>query len=63
MVHGGPRSAMAEGLTRPRARGRSGERELTVSWGKGGGAPGGVLTEGFGDRFDGEERSVAVKGK
>jgi hypothetical protein len=37
-VHGGPRTVAAEGLTGARARGRSDEWDLTVSWGKGGGA-------------------------
>jgi hypothetical protein len=40
-VHGGPRAAAAEGLTGAHTRGRSGERGLIMSWGKGGGAPGG----------------------
>jgi hypothetical protein len=34
-VHGGPRAAVAEGLTGAHARGHSGERELAVSWEKG----------------------------
>jgi hypothetical protein len=34
-VHGGPRVAVAEGLTGAHARGHSGERELAVSWEKG----------------------------
>jgi hypothetical protein len=39
-VHGGPQAAAAVGLTGARAWGRSGERELAVSRGKGGGALG-----------------------
>jgi hypothetical protein len=35
-IHGGPRAAAAQGLIRAHTRGRSGEWELTVSWGKGG---------------------------
>jgi hypothetical protein len=35
-VHGGPRVAVVEGLTGAHARGRSSERELAMSWGKGG---------------------------
>jgi hypothetical protein len=40
-IHGGPRAAVIEGLAGAHARGRSSEWELAVSWGKGGGAPGG----------------------
>jgi hypothetical protein len=39
-VHGGPRTVVAKGLTGARARGRSGEWDLTVSWGKGGSSGG-----------------------
>jgi hypothetical protein len=39
-VHGGPRTVAAEGLTGAHARGRSGEWDLTVSWGKGGSSGG-----------------------
>jgi hypothetical protein len=38
-VHGGPRAAVAERLTRARARGRSGEWKLTSAGGKGKGSP------------------------
>jgi hypothetical protein len=61
-VHGGPWVEAAEGLAGARARGRSGEWELTVSWGKGGGAPR-VLTDGFSGRFDGEAMLAVVKGE
>jgi hypothetical protein len=37
-VHAGPQVAAVERLIGARARGLSGERELTVSWVKGGGA-------------------------
>jgi hypothetical protein len=40
-VHLGPEQWSGGGLTRARARGRSGEWELTMSWGRGRGAPGG----------------------
>jgi hypothetical protein len=60
-VHGGPRAAAAEGLTGAHTRGRSGERGLTMSWGKGGGELRGVLTEGFDGWFDGETRPAVVK--
>jgi hypothetical protein len=59
-VHGGPRAAAAEGLTGAHTRGRSGERGLIMSWGKGGELRG-VLTEGFGGWFDGETRPAVVK--
>jgi hypothetical protein len=36
--------------------------ELAMSWEKGGGLRG-ILTEGFGGRFDGEARPAAVKGE
>jgi hypothetical protein len=46
------------------ARGRSGEWDLTVSWGKGRGAPGGggVLTEGTKGRHGGRIGRVTVNG-
>jgi hypothetical protein len=62
LVHGGLAVVAAEGITGARGRGRSGEWELAVIWGKRGGS-GGVLTKGFGGRFDGEARPAAVKGE
>jgi hypothetical protein len=62
VVYGGPRATAAEWLIGDRARGYSGERELPVRWGKGGELQG-VLTEGFGGRFDGEPRPAVVKGE
>jgi hypothetical protein len=59
-VHGGL------AVVAPReARRRCRARELAVGWGKRRGAlgGGGVLTEGFGGRFDGEARLAAVKGE
>jgi hypothetical protein len=38
-VHPGPKQWSGGGLAKARARGRFGEWELTVSWGKGRGAP------------------------
>jgi hypothetical protein len=46
-VHHGPEQWSGSRLTRARARGHSGEWELTVSWGKGRGAPGGGPHRGY----------------
>jgi hypothetical protein len=61
-VHHGPEQWSGSRLTRARARGHSGEWELTVSWGKGRGAPGGVLTEGTKGRHGGGIGRATVNG-
>jgi hypothetical protein len=59
-VHGGLTTGTGRRTRRSVARQRCRAQELTAGWGKRRGAPG-VLTEGFGGRFDIEARPAAVK--
>jgi hypothetical protein len=61
-VHGRLVSGTGQRAHQSMAHWRCRARELAAGWGKRRGAPG-VLTEGFGGRFDGEARPAAVKGE
>jgi hypothetical protein len=61
-VHGGLTTRTGRRARRGVARRRCRARELTAGWGKGEELRG-VLTEGFGGRFDGEAGPAAVKGE
>jgi hypothetical protein len=60
-VHHGLEQRSGGGLARAHARGRSGEWELNVIWGKGRGAPG-VLTKGTKGRHGGGIGRATVNG-
>jgi hypothetical protein len=61
-VHDGLATGTGRRSHRSAAHWRCKARELGAGWRKRRGAPG-VLTEGFGGRFDGEARPAAMKGE